>query len=487
MKKEKLKALLDIGSNTVRLVVYAPPYRFPNVFINKRFYCELGKGLSKNKKIDNKKLSNFYNALKVFKSILTDYNVKEFEILGTAAIREASNSIAIKRKIREILSKNIKILSGKEESSLAGMSIISTFDNPRGLVADLGGGSLELVRVNKKTINSNKSLKIGTLRYYNDNKFLNISFLKKEILDKLKKSGVLNKNFNEIYLIGGAFRYLCKKYLNEIKCPNKIIHNFKVTKKDCRKFKMFLNKELLSVTSKNVDRLTNKEMTVPVAAIFLIILIRNFKDVPIYFSEYGLRESYNFSKLSKRVKDSDPFIESCKFISNLDSRNNCASDIHKYFIKMIPKKLNLDYRIIEGVSYLSDTHWKILSEYRSIQSFLRTLRYSWVGINFEQRLFVAYCLYNRYGSTKKYSGEVERQIVQLSNKERLSCEFLGLLLKGIYTASSGSKKMLNKEFLVFNNKKNEYEINLKYKNPTIEKEVQIKKINLIYEKLRLIR
>ena len=47
--------------------------------------------------------------------------------------------------------------------------------------------------------------------------------------------------------------------------------------------------------------------------------------------------------------------------------------------------------------------------------------------------------------------------------------------------------MLNKEFLIINNKKNEYEINLKYKNPTIEKEVQIKKINLIYEKLRLIR
>ena len=144
MKNENLKALIDIGSNTVRLVIYSPPYRFPNIFLNKRFYCDLGRGLDKDKIIPENKIKKLLSSLNIFKDLLNDYKVKSFEILGTAAMREAKNSKIILKEAKKIFSKKIKILKPLEEAIMSGYSTISTINLPHGLSMDLGGGSLDL-------------------------------------------------------------------------------------------------------------------------------------------------------------------------------------------------------------------------------------------------------------------------------------------------------------------------------------------------------
>tara|TARA_E500000075_G_scaffold134970_1_gene153602 strand:+ start:3092 stop:4552 length:1461 start_codon:yes stop_codon:yes gene_type:complete len=485
MKNENLKALIDIGSNTVRLVIYAPPYRFPNVFLNKRFYCDLGRGLDKDKIIPENKIKKLLSSLNIFKDLLNDYKVKSFEILGTAAMREAKNSKIILKETKKIFRKKIKILKPLEEAIMSGYSAISTMNLPNGLSMDLGGGSLDLAKIKYDKIQSVKSLNIGTLRYYSPKNELNIPNIKKDMNDKLNSSNFFTKNNKNIYLIGGAFRHICKKYLSISNNPIEVIHSFTIKKTERSKFIKFLNYEFKFIMEKEYSTLSKREQTIPVAILVLQKILRDNINTNIVFSAYGLREGYNYSKLSNKNKKLDPFVESTKFFSDLDSRNTISSEIFHTLKSLIPKKIKVEDRIIQGICNLSDANWRILSPYRSIQSFLRIARFSWIGINTVERLFVSYTLFNRYNPGKKYRNQIKEYLIVMDKREKVYAELIGNLLKTVYSITSGSKKLIEKKFIYFDQKSISYKLNDNIEDLLQEKELQTLKLNnLLKEALK---
>jgi len=236
---------------------------------------------------------------------------------------------------------------------------------------------------------------------------------------------------------------------------------------------------------KEYSTLSKREQTIPVAILVLQKILRDNINTNIVFSAYGLREGYNYSKLSNKNKKLDPFVESTKFFSDLDSRNTISSEIFHTLKSLIPKKIKVEDRIIQGICNLSDANWRILSPYRSIQSFLRIARFSWIGINTVERLFVSYTLFNRYNPVKKYRNQIKEYLIVMDKREKVYAELIGNLLKTVYLITSGSKKLIEKKFIYFDEKSMSYKLNDNIEDLMQKKELQTVKLNnLLKEALK---
>ncbi len=157
-------AVIDIGSNSVRLVVYEGVNRSPTVLFNEKILCGLGKGLAKTKKLNAKAVQSALRALRRFRALADQAGAVSLDVLATAAAREAENGSQFIKEAEALLKEPIRVLSGREEAYYSALGIISGVHDPDGIAGDLGGGSLELVDVRGRQIGDGITLPLGGLR-----------------------------------------------------------------------------------------------------------------------------------------------------------------------------------------------------------------------------------------------------------------------------------------------------------------------------------
>src|SRR5687768_17559942 len=136
-------AVIDIGSNSVRLVVYNELSRAPFPRFNEKSLCGLGTGLDRTGELAPGAMARTAQALHRFSVIAGAMRVARLDIRATRAVRRAANGPELIRAIRDRTGHEVRILSGREEARYATLGVISGFYRPTGLVGDLGGGSLE--------------------------------------------------------------------------------------------------------------------------------------------------------------------------------------------------------------------------------------------------------------------------------------------------------------------------------------------------------
>ncbi|AQX27939.1 exopolyphosphatase / guanosine-5'-triphosphate,3'-diphosphate pyrophosphatase [Bartonella sp. JB63] len=164
MKGRKPIAVVDIGSNSVRLIVYEGLVRSPTVLFNEKVLCGLGRGVAKTGILEEKSIEMTLRALKRFCAICQQIGAGEIYTLATAAAREAKNGSAFIQSAENILQNQIYVLSGNEEAVYSAYGVISTFYRPNGISGDLGGGSLELISINDSNLGEGITLPLGSLR-----------------------------------------------------------------------------------------------------------------------------------------------------------------------------------------------------------------------------------------------------------------------------------------------------------------------------------
>lgn len=156
-------AIIDIGSNSIRLVVYEGPARLPAILFNEKVMAGLGKGLAETGAIHAGGLAAARAALGRFALLAREMQVSELRTVATAAVRDASNGGEL-MAIAEGFGLEVELLSGVEEATAAGLGVLSGIPEADGVVGDLGGGSLELVRVVAGTVTDRVSFPLGVLR-----------------------------------------------------------------------------------------------------------------------------------------------------------------------------------------------------------------------------------------------------------------------------------------------------------------------------------
>jgi exopolyphosphatase/guanosine-5'-triphosphate,3'-diphosphate pyrophosphatase len=252
LKGLKPIGVIDIGSNSIRLVIYEGIVRSPTVLFNEKLLCGLGKGLAKTGRLNDKSVDIALRALRRFRALAEQAGAVSVHALATAAAREAKNGPDFIAQAEAILGRHIEVLSGKEEAYYSALGIISGFHKPCGVAGDLGGGSLELVAVNDHDIGEGITLPLGGLRLQDmsDEKLTEAAKITRT---ELAKASLLEMHQGQVfYAVGGTWRNLAKLHMTAKHYPLHVMHGYEMDPVEAQSF-------LKRVAKGNIDTMRGIE------------------------------------------------------------------------------------------------------------------------------------------------------------------------------------------------------------------------------------
>jgi len=300
------RAIIDIGSNTVRMVVYGGTMRAPTVLLNEKVTAKLGREIAETGRLAEDAVELALRGLRRFVLLLEDLGVADIVTVATAAVRDASNGPDFVRKV-EALGLTPEVISGEEEGRLSAMGVIGAFPGAAGVVGDLGGGSLELVGVEGGKPSLADSLPLGTLRL--PDHIRNSHSDTRKSIEKVLKKSIWGKPINApLYLVGGTWRALAVYAMQSQSNPLSDPHGFELSSLEAR----LLAEELAQQDSsllKARERISSmRAEKLPKAAILLLALLHKLEPSRLVFSSWGLREGLLFDGLEPHARSQDPLL-----------------------------------------------------------------------------------------------------------------------------------------------------------------------------------
>ncbi len=300
------RAVIDIGSNTVRLVVYSGTRRTPSVWLNEKVTAKLGQDLSTTGKLPAKSIALAMNGLARFTTILKDLEIADVQCVATAAVREAKNGPQFLKKVREF-GVEPRLLSGEEEANISALGVIGAFPGAKGIVADLGGGSLELVAIGEGTYHDGISMPLGTLRLPALREKGERAF-RKAVNQELKSASWAKEQEGPLYLVGGTWRALAAYAMHRSHYPLTDPHAFKLSNAEAEKVARKLAKMDPEKLSNIAGISSSRAAGLPDAAAMLRVILSTLKPDGVVVSSWGLREGLLFDRLEPAAREQDPLL-----------------------------------------------------------------------------------------------------------------------------------------------------------------------------------
>ena len=432
LKEKKLinkEAIIDLGSNSIRMLIYDNLLNSQIPIFNEKAICELGKNLDKTGKLDPKGSEFALSVLQRFRRILINLKVKKFKIIGTAAIREATDSKIFIIKAQKILKRKIEVLSGTQEAENSALGVIIGFQRVNGVVADLGGGSLELARVEKNVIHEKISLPLGVLRLFNQPK-KNRNKVNSIISFYLNKVEWLRKNkIKNLYLCGGTWRTLLNAHIFKTHYPLSIIHQYKLSATEANKFANKLS-SIKSIKSEKLNGVTKSRTNyIPIGSHILSTLIKICNPINVFGSVSGVREGSLISKSYLNILEKKSLDRSVHFIAlkKGDFGENYIK-LYNFLKKIFPKKdEDFPSRLLLPACSLSNFDWGLGVYQRAELVFHEVINSPILKLSHNDRIKLGLVSFWRHCSTKYYP-DIEF-VKLLSNREIIACRRIGAALR----------------------------------------------------------
>ncbi|MCB2067456.1 MAG: hypothetical protein KDE15_12550 [Erythrobacter sp.] len=300
------RAIIDIGSNTVRLVIYGGSARAPTVLFNEKMLARLGRDISTKGTLADEAVELALRGLRRFSVLLQDHDITDVEVVATAAVRDASNGPDFLAQVRAI-GFDPRLLSGEEEAATSAIGVIGAFPGAEGVVADLGGGSLEFTRIGNGMCETGTSLPLGTLRLH-EWRETKPSAMRKSIGKLLDKEGWGGGIDAPLYLVGGTWRAMAVYAMQQRGYPLTDPHGFELTAKEAVK----LGEELAAADPEELRKLprisTMRASYLPDTAVLLQALVEQLTPEKLVISAWGLREGLLYQRLDPVAQAQDPLL-----------------------------------------------------------------------------------------------------------------------------------------------------------------------------------
>lgn len=392
-------AIIDIGSNSIRMVVYDGLYRSPAILFNERVLAELGKTLSTTGTLNPKTLELAFFNLQRFKAVIDNMNA-EYYVIATAALREASDGAAFTNRLKQELGLDVQIISGEQEAYLGAMGLLASVRHVDGVAGDLGGGSLEFSHIANHQYIQGETTPLGGLRLASGYKDKNA--LKAEINKSLNNVGWL-KNVAKgktFYAIGGAWRAIARYYMEKTAYPIHIIHGLRVPVHAALPHL----RELAAMNKNELMRLEmiskQRRSVMATAAQLLLDVIEHVGASELVFSGFGVRDGLLFTKLDRVSQAKDPLMDRCKQIEKQLSRFNNGKAIYKWSKVIVGNEKKKYQRLYKAACLINDMGWFEHRDYRAELSFRRVLTQRLGGgVNHMERVMLAMAIYVSYGQS----------------------------------------------------------------------------------------
>jgi exopolyphosphatase/guanosine-5'-triphosphate,3'-diphosphate pyrophosphatase len=314
-------AIVDIGSNSVRLVAYEGLMRSPAPIFNEKAMCALGKGVGATGEMAQDSMEKALAALRRFKKLCEIMQIEDVRPIATAAARDAANGPQFLAAAGEAIGRPIELISGTREAELSALGVISTIHDADGVVGDLGGGSLELVDVKDGGASAGVSLKIGALALM-DASGNSPKAAVKIARDALAEAGPLEfLRGRTFYAVGGTWRALAKLHMRQRNYPLGVMHGYVIPARDALDFAALVERvdsaALVSVGAVSQQR----RPALAYGAVTLEEIIRRGKPSRVVVSIGGVREGLLYDRLDTETRALDPLLEAARAYNLLRSRS----------------------------------------------------------------------------------------------------------------------------------------------------------------------
>ena len=381
------KAIIDIGSNTVRLVVYGGSVRAPRVLLNEKVAARLGRDIATTGELADEAIDLALRGMERFSLVLSDLGISQIDVVATAATREASNGEHFLSALRE-LGFAPNVLSGEEEASTSAWGVIGALPRARGVVADLGGGSLELVAVEDGRPGSAISLKIGTLRMpglANDRAGL------RKALDRILRDAELpDCEGRSLYLVGGTFRAMAAYAMDQAKTPLTDPHGLSLRRDDALKLAKKLARTDPAKLSDEPRISTMRAELLPDGAVLMSVLLKRLKPKKVVVSAWGLREGRLFRSLPAHVQRQDPLLAGVAHFAALRGAPPLlATRVAGWTVGALPVRPRGNERLRLAATMLSLAAMQIEPNLRIRQGVEWALHKRWIDVDPQGRAMMA--------------------------------------------------------------------------------------------------
>lgn len=441
--------IVDLGSNSVRLVVYASAVRSPVLVFNEKVLCGLGRTLASTGRLDPKGIERALDALRRFIALREQIGIKRLIVAATAAVRDAEDGAEFLTRAEAICGFKIGLVSGAEEARLSAQGVLSGIPDADGIVGDLGGASLELVGVGGgKRLGTGSTLPLGPLRIMDQSK--NNLSAAEAIVEKALKGIDLLKEFQgrKLYVVGGAWRNLARIHMAQRHYPIHVLHQYVIPARDASDIAKVIEKLGPKTLAQIPDISERRIDTLPFGALVLEKLIGAMKAKEIVVSAYGLREGILFDQLDRREQMKDPLIEGCHDLAGRLARfpehgEELTRWTSSLFGDEVLGETREQARLRHAACILADIGWYVHPDYRAHYSMTQILLAPFSGVDHGGRLFLARVGYHRH------EGRGEPELIGnlagiLTETENYRALVLGLALRLAFTLCAATTGMLPK-------------------------------------------
>jgi exopolyphosphatase / guanosine-5'-triphosphate,3'-diphosphate pyrophosphatase len=436
-------AVVDIGSNSVRLVVYDGLRRSPTPVFNEKILCGLGKGVAITGKLADSGVARALLALRRFRTLAKQIGVKQVFAVATAAAREASNGQDFIEKAEDAIGVGINVLTGKEEARFAALGVIAGIPEAEGIVGDLGGGSLELIDVSQGKLRDGITLPIGPLRLI-DMSGGSIPRAKEIIDEYLDKTHILeNLTDRTFYAVGGTWRNLARLHMAQNKYPLHVLHHYCMTREQASGVADLVS-GLSSSSLKDVREVSrSRSDTLPYGALVLERLLAKSKATDVVASVYGVREGLLYSKLPRKKMESDALLASCWDFARRYARSpqhelELCDWTDQLFGEVAIQETEVETSLRYAACLLADIGWRAHPDYRAERSLGMISQAAFVGVDHPGRVFLALTIFYRYEGEDMGDGLVHL----LDDKQIARAHLLSSIFRLAYILSAAMPGML---------------------------------------------
>ncbi len=451
-------SVVDIGSNSIRLVVYEGLSRSPAILFNEKVLCGLGRGIALTGRMDEQAVERALAALHRFRALSVQARARTMYVLATAAARESQNGPDFIRQAEEILGQPVRVLTGEEEAKFSALGIISGFFHADGIAGDLGGGSLELVDLAKDRLKEEATLPLGGLRLIDTtgNKIERAGDPIDSALASLSWLG--NGEGRTFYAVGGTWRSLAKLHMEQIRYPLHVMQGYKLSAREaidlCEQFRK--TKKPLDIPGIASVARARREV-LPFGALVLERLIKRMQPRQIVFSVFGIREGLIYGLLPPHEQARDPLLSFCEDYAALRSRSvehawELCRWTDRIFADPALEETADERRLRHAACLLSDVGWRAHPDYRGEQS-LNTVAHAGLGgVDHQGRIFLALSVFHRHETSEANGEQLSERLRSLVSKRvQRRARIVGAAIRAAHMLSIGMAGIIDQTPLTYEN------------------------------------
>ena len=421
--------VIDVGSNSVRLVVFDGAARSPAYFYNEKIMCALGAGLSETGILNPEGRVRARSAIRRFAALAEGMGITPLTAVATAAVREASDGMNFRDEVLRETGVKIWVIDGREEARLSAQGVLLGWPGSYGLVCDIGGSSMELADLAEGRVGRRVTSALGPL------KLREIKGGKKAVKAYVKEtmaqlhSEMEGEKAMRLFLVGGSWRAIARIDMERRGYPLTVLHEYRMTARQISKTVDYIAMSDHTELRQRCNISESRMSLVPLASIVLKELMRVFKPKDVAVSSYGIREGMLYEQMPKELRERDPLIEACRFAESKDARlPGFGRHLYDFVSPLFPRANWQRKRIIKAACLLHDVSWRAHPDYRGEITFDNATRANLGGLKHYERVILGLSLLYRY-QNKRGGAHLDPLYAMLDAVQIREAEVLGRAMR----------------------------------------------------------